>query len=104
MSLNMRYVRPAYYDELLTVKTIIRRLEKLPIDPNQDRLKMIEVDKLVSAYNEAMAKQRKGQPMPDELLQCRWMIEELKVSLYAQTLKTAYPISAKRILNHLKQF
>ncbi len=36
MSLNMRYVRPAYYDELLTVKTIIRRLPKDTITYNHE--------------------------------------------------------------------
>lgn len=36
MSLNMRYVRPAYYDELLTVKTIIRRLPTQTITYNHE--------------------------------------------------------------------
>ena len=36
MSLNMRYVRPAYYDELLTVKTIIRRLPAKTITYNHE--------------------------------------------------------------------
>lgn len=84
------------------LKTIIRRLEKLPIDPNQDRLKMIEIQKVQDAYDQLLSKQRKGIPLPKEMAETRWMIEELKVSLYAQNLKTAYPISSKRILNHLK--
>lgn len=86
------------------LNAILRRLEKLPIDPNQDRLKMLEIDKVSTAYQQVVAKQRKGQPLSDELLSTKWMIEELRVSLFAQTLKTPYPISSKRILNHLKQF
>ena len=77
-------------------------MEKLPIDPNQDRLKLIEVTKVQELYNNALAKQPKGQPIATELAQTRWMIEEFRVSLFAQNLKTAFPISAKRILNHLK--
>ncbi len=37
--------------------------------------------------------------MPDEILAIRYMIEELRVSLFAQQLGTKYPISDKRILN-----
>lgn len=84
------------------LKTIIRRLEKLPIDPNQDRLKMLEIQKVQDVYEQELSKQRKGMPLSKDLAETRWMIEELKVSLYAQNLKTAYPISSKRILNHLK--
>ena len=91
-------------DIIRYLNAIVRRLEKLPIDPNQDRLKMIEVEKAVSVYQEVVNKQRKGQPLPEELLQTKWMLEELKVSLFAQNLKTAYPISVKRIINHLTQF
>lgn len=86
------------------LQAIIRRLEKLPIDPNQDRLKMIEIEKANSAYQSVLSKQKKGQPISKELADVSWMLEELKVSLYAQNLKTPYPISVKRVLNHLKEF
>jgi len=86
------------------LNAILRRLEKLPIDPNQDRLKMIEIAKVEDVYQQLIAKQRKDQPLPTKLADTRWMIEELKVSLFAQNLKTPYPISAKRVLNHLKEF
>ncbi len=84
------------------LNAISRRLEKLPIDPNQDRLKMIDIAKASDAYTQLLAKQRKDQPIASEVLDVKWMIEELKVSLYAQNLKTPYPISLKRVLNHLK--
>ena len=86
------------------LQAIIRRLEKLPIDPNQDRLKMIEIEKAQTAYQTVLSKQKKGQPLSKELSDVTWMLEELKVSLYAQNLKTPYPISTKRVLNHLKEF
>lgn len=85
------------------LNAINRRLEKLPIDPNQDRLKMIEVEKAKSAYQELVNKQRKGQPISADIREVSWMLEELKVSLYAQNLKTPYPISVKRVLNRIKE-
>ncbi|WP_440875802.1 ATP-dependent RNA helicase HrpA [Thalassotalea sp. PLHSN55] len=84
------------------LNAMLRRIEKLPIDPNQDRLKMIEVAKAVTAFDELVAKQRKDQPLSKEIDDMRWMLEELKVSLYAQNLKTPYPVSVKRVLNQIK--
>ncbi len=86
------------------LQAILRRLEKLPIDPNQDRLKLIEVNKVTDALNVIMSKQRKDKPIADEILATHWMIEELRVSLFAQNLGTKQAISVKRILNHLKSF
>ena len=83
---------------------MLRRLEKLPIDPNQDRLKLIDVNRVLDAYQAIINKQRKDKPVENELLNTRWLIEELRVSLFAQNLGTATPISVKRILNHLKGF
>ena len=82
---------------------MLRRLEKLQIDPNQDRLKMIEVEKVQKALDAVVAQQPKGQPLSKALAQGYWMIEELRVSLFAQNLKTPFPISAKRVLNYLKE-
>jgi len=81
---------------------ILRRLEKLSVDANQDRLKLIEVNKVEELLKNIINKQRKDIPLPEEVLATRWMLEELRVSLFAQNLGTAYPISVKRILNHLK--
>lgn len=81
-----------------------RRVEKLNIDPNQDRLKMLEVEKVQKALESLVAKQPKGQPLSPELAQGYWMIEELRVSLFAQNLKTPFPISTKRILNYIKEY
>jgi len=83
---------------------MLRRLEKLPIDPNQDRLKLIEVNKVNDSYQSILGKQRKDKPIESNLLETRWLIEELRISLFAQNLGTAAPISVKRILNHLKDF
>ena len=91
-------------DIIRYLKGILRRLEKLPIDPNQDRLKLIEVDKAVDKYNSVLSAQRKDKPIEQDILATKWMIEELRISLFAQNLGTAQPISLKRIINHLKSF
>jgi ATP-dependent helicase HrpA len=84
------------------LNALLRRLEKLPVDPNQDRLKMIEAAKVTEAYQKLLNSQRSDKPLNQEVLDVRWMLQELRVSLFAQNLGTAYPISVKRILNHLK--
>ncbi len=89
-------------DIIRYLKGITRRLEKLPVDPNQDRLKLIEVNKVVAVFDNLMAKQSQDLPLSQGLVDTRWMLEELRVSLFAQNLGTAYPISVKRIINHLK--
>lgn len=91
-------------DIIRYLQGMLRRLEKLPIDPNQDRLKLIEVNKVNDVFQTIMKKQRKDKPVDSELLTTRWLIEELRISLFAQNLGTSAPISVKRILNHLKAF
>lgn len=92
-------------DDIIRYLTaILRRLEKLSVDANQDRLKLIEVNKVEELLQNIISKQRKDIPLSEEVLATRWMLEELRVSLFAQNLGTAYPISVKRILNHLKTF
>ena len=86
------------------LKAIQRRLEKLPIDPNQDRLKMIEADKVEQQFLQVQAKVKQDLALLAQVNEVAWMIEELKVSLFAQNLKTPYPISVKRITNHIKGF
>lgn len=80
----------------------LKRLEKLAVDPNKDRLHMIELDKVDAAFTKAeqqFALQREKQV---ELAELRWMQEELRVSFFAQTIGTKYPISAKRIYQQIK--
>ncbi|NMH58721.1 ATP-dependent RNA helicase HrpA [Alteromonas sp. MYP5] len=85
------------------LKALARRLEKLPVDPNKDRLAQLEVEKVSDAYQQVLKKYAQ-EKVPTELLEVRWMLEELRVSLFAQQLKAAYPVSAKRIQNVLAEF
>jgi len=85
------------------IKGLSRRLEKLPIDANRDRMHQITVEKSIAEWEKACGKYPKGK-VPQALQDVRWMIEELRVSLFAQQLGTAYPISAKRISLFLADF
>jgi ATP-dependent helicase HrpA len=89
-------------DIIRYLQGILRRLEKLNIDPNQDRLKLIDIDKAQDALTALILKQREDLPLPQEITNSRWLIEELRISLFAQNLGTSQPISLKRIMNHLK--
>jgi len=81
------------------LQAVERRLEKLPVDPNRDRLQLLQLTELQQSYQQLKDKVRAGQSQPKELEQLRWMLEELRVSLFAQQLGTAYPVSAKRVAN-----
>ncbi|GAA6183188.1 MULTISPECIES: ATP-dependent RNA helicase HrpA [Aliiglaciecola] len=86
------------------IKGIVRRLEKLPIDPNKDRLHQLNIEKVQSRFNAALSKIPDGKPVPADLAFVRWMIEELRISFFAQQLGTPMPISMKRIENQLLSF
>ncbi|MCK3655639.1 ATP-dependent RNA helicase HrpA [Pasteurellaceae bacterium Macca] len=78
---------------------IDKRLDKLVVDSNADRAKMLRIEQVQTAYQQLLNKLPKSKPIPDEALEIRYMIEELRVSLFAQQLGTKYPISDKRIFN-----
>lgn len=79
------------------LQALSKRQEKLPVDPNRDRLMMHEYQKAADAFEQLLGKWA-GKPLPDDVMAVRWMLEELKVSLFAQQLGTPYPVSAKRVL------
>lgn len=84
-------------DILRYMKAIERRMEKLPIDPNKDRLHMLKIESVTNDYKELLNKIPQGVAVPDNVKEIRWMIEELRVSYFAQQLGTPYPVSDKRI-------
>lgn len=86
------------------VTGIERRQEKLAIDPNKDRMHQLNLEKIQLTYQSILNKIPKGSAIPEGLKEVRWMLEELRISFFAQQLGTAYPISAKRIENHLTSF
>ena len=64
---------------------------------------MARVQELTQAYRRTLAAQLPSRPVPAELADIRWMIEELRVSLFAQALGTPFPVSEQRISRALAQ-
>lgn len=85
------------------LEALKRRVEKLKIDPSKDRLQQVQIAKLEAAFSKKCQNIQHGQPIPETLANVRWMIEELRVSFFAQQLGTKYPISVKRIEQVLQQ-
>ncbi|HLS75257.1 MAG TPA: ATP-dependent RNA helicase HrpA [Nocardia sp.] len=73
------------------------RLEALPASAVRDRQGMVEVDRAMAAYDRLLRALPENRRTAPEVVEIWWMIEELRVSLFAQKLGTPYPVSAKRI-------
>ena len=79
------------------LSAIEKRLERLPGNVQRDALNMAVVQALEDDYDDAVSALLPGRRAGSELTQVRWMIEELRVSLFAVELGTAYSVSEKRI-------
>ena len=86
-------------DLLRYLQAIDKRMDKLAQDVNRDRAAMLRVEQVQQAYQQLLAKLPKSKPISDEVAEIRYMIEELRVSLFAQQLGTKYQVSDKRVLN-----
>ena len=75
----------------------LHRLERAPLDPARDSRLMAEVLGVEEEYGVLLGSLRPAQRAADDVVAVGWMIEELRVSLFAQSLGTAYPVSVKRI-------
>ncbi|MGQ0615555.1 MAG: ATP-dependent RNA helicase HrpA [Acidimicrobiia bacterium] len=87
-------------DVLRYLRAIDRRLDKLAAAPERDRQLMAQAQQLEQRYDRLRAR-----PARTELLAAldglRWLLEELRVSYFAQVLGTAERVSEKRILNEI---
>ncbi|WP_035056797.1 ATP-dependent RNA helicase HrpA [Andreprevotia chitinilytica] len=79
------------------LKAIRVRLEKRVQNPARDAQRAAEIAELVQRWETELEKwQREGRDTAP-LLPFRWMIEELRIGLFAQELRTPYPVSLKRL-------
>jgi len=77
------------------LKAVVMRLDKLRADPARDAQRLAELRPIEQRYTRHLA-ERKG--VPDARLdEFRWLLEELRVSLFAQELRTPQPVSVKRL-------
>ncbi len=74
-------------------QAIGHRLDKIGSDPMRDKQWMQEVAPHWQRYLSNINKNNS-----DEFIKYRWMLEEFRISLFAQGIKTAYPVSAKRLV------
>ncbi|MEE1812174.1 MULTISPECIES: ATP-dependent RNA helicase HrpA [Streptomyces] len=75
-----------------------RRLQQMPTAVQRDTTRMVKVHEMQDEYAWLLEQMPRGRPVPQEVLDIRWMIEELRVSYFAHALGTAYPVSDKRIV------
>ncbi|MFN7095787.1 MAG: DUF3418 domain-containing protein, partial [Burkholderiales bacterium] len=84
---------------------ILKRLDKYASNPRRDQQLELEVESLYEAwYNYVEKLENTNQLIAAEIYKFKYKIEELRVSLFAQELKTPYPVSSKRLWKELEQF
>jgi ATP-dependent helicase HrpA len=81
-------------DVLRYLRAVDRRLDTLAKSPERDRARMEQIRALAARYERAAVSS--AAPAAEQIA-VRWMLEELRVSEFAQTLGTPAPISAKRV-------
>jgi len=82
---------PAYLDG------IVHRIAKLPENPGRDRVWMSEVELATNRYRDAGGELPLAVGSSATIIRARWMLEELRLSLFAQHIPTAEPVSLTRI-------
>ncbi|GAA3500106.1 ATP-dependent RNA helicase HrpA [Streptomyces prasinosporus] len=75
-----------------------RRLQQMPTNVQRDTTRMEKVHEMRDEYAWLLEQMPQGRPVPQQVRDIRWMIEELRVSYFAHALGTAYPVSDKRIV------
>lgn len=83
-------------------RALTRRLDKVPTNQKRDTELMRQVSPATQAYQRLLSQAPRGETHP-ELDRLQWMIEEFRVSLFAQDLKTALPVSDKRLADQIER-
>ena len=74
-----------------------RRLDRLGQDPARDRAGQARIAQVQKEYDAMRAALGPGRGQTEAVTEIRWMIEELRVNIFAQALGTPYPVSEQRI-------
>jgi ATP-dependent helicase HrpA len=80
---------------------MLRRLDRLAENPARERERTEAVGQVEREYRQLLDQVPAGHPVPAGLREVRWMLEELRVNYFAQSLGTPYPVSDKRIYRAL---
>ena len=89
---EQNYAQLAHFPRYLKAMQV--RLDKLRADPARDARMLADWQSAAAPWQRAQKGGRHGDPKMDEY---RWLLEELRVSLFAQELKTPMPVSVKRL-------
>ena len=81
---------------------IEKRIEKLGTNVAKDRQSMNIIEEVKNEYQSWFNSLSENQKSLNDVTNIKWMIEELRVNLFAQQLGTPYPISAKRIKQQIE--
>src|SRR5690349_4885745 len=84
------------------LRAVLHRLERAPADLARDARATDDVLVAEEAYAGLLASLRPARRAAEDVAAIGWMLEELRVSLFAQSLGTAYPVSVKRILRAIE--
>ncbi|PWU52997.1 ATP-dependent RNA helicase HrpA, partial [Micromonospora globispora] len=84
-------------DLLRYLTAIERRLDRLPGNPQRDKQQQDRVTVVQKEYQDMVAALPPARRQSAAVRQIRWMIEELRVNVFAQALGTPYPVSEQRI-------
>ncbi|MCT6885692.1 MAG: ATP-dependent RNA helicase HrpA, partial [Gilliamella apis] len=100
------FVAQTGYDKLPDIyrylSAIEKRLEKLGSNMAKDRQAMNIIEEVKNEYQTWLNSLPENQKSLSKVTNIKWMIEELRVNLFAQQLGTPYPISAKRIRQQIE--
>ncbi|OXJ20670.1 ATP-dependent RNA helicase HrpA [Burkholderia sp. AU6039] len=87
------YAQLAHFPRYL--KGIALRIDKLKADPARDAKQSADLLPLAQQYQRAVS--QRGGVADARLAEFRWLLEELRISLFAQELRTPMPVSVKRL-------
>ncbi|MBO1925997.1 ATP-dependent RNA helicase HrpA [Thiomicrorhabdus sp. 6S2-11] len=81
------------------LQALQKRLEKIDQDPNKDQQAIRQIQPLLDLYQQRA--QDKIYASHEELIEIRWLLEELRISIFSQPLKTIQPVSIQRLEKRL---
>jgi ATP-dependent helicase HrpA len=90
-------------DVLRYVRAMLQRLDRLPGDLAADAARMESIARVAAAWRRLADRPPATRPPDGALAEIRWLLEELRVSYFAQALGTARPVSEKRVLRAIEQ-
>jgi ATP-dependent helicase HrpA len=89
-------------DVVRYLRGLARRLDKLPDDPARDQQRLRMVTALERRYVALLDRLGRGGLEPD-VIELGWLLEELRISEFAQVVGTKRPVSPQRVLAELER-